>query len=228
MQAKNQGIAFAKRLLVVLGANADAERARAMERYMRNQFRFFGIAGPRRKELMRSFVNEWRALPMSAARSAVQWLWSQEERECQYIAMELYQRRQKDFEQEDLTLIEALIVVKSWWDTVDFLAANLAGPYFLRYSGQMEPVTNRWSLSDHLWLRRSSVLFQLKYKDQTREDLLFGYCAKCAGEKDFFIRKAIGWALRQFAKTEPEKVRRFLRSHKLSALSTREALKSLI
>lgn len=228
MAVMNTGRVFAKYVYAILKTHANAERAAPMERYMRNQFRFFGIPGPLRRQLLKSFLNEWRSLPMPAAWVALQWLWSQEERECQYMAMELIQRRHKEFRPDDLPFIEALITTNSWWDTVDFIAANLAGPYFLRFTAQTDSATARWNQSDHLWLRRSSIIFQLKYKEKTRQDLLFGYCSNCAADRDFFIRKAIGWALRQFAKTEPETVGRFLDMHELSALSVKEARKSMI
>lgn len=227
MLKEGQGIVFAERVFAVFRANAAAERAGSMERYMRNQFRFFGISSPGRRELLKSLLTDWRTMAMSAAWSAVEWLWSREERECQYVAMELIQCRLAEYQKEDIARIRELIIRKSWWDTVDFIAANIAGPYFLRFEGEMESVSGKWNKSDDLWLRRSSIIFQLKYREKTSEHLLFGYCAYCAGERDFFIRKAIGWALRQYAKTEPDRVRRFLRSHELSALSVKEAEKSL-
>lgn len=227
MDHSKPGIAFSKSLKAVFKSHADSERAQAMERYMRDQFRFFGLPAPQRKELVGQFHSQWKQMAMSAALAAVQWLWVQDERECQYAAMELIQRRHKEFIPEHLVLIEEMIVGKSWWDTVDFIAANIAGPYFLRFPDQMEADTERWNRSGNLWLRRSSIIFQLKYRQKTREDLLFAYCANCAHERDFFIRKAIGWALRQYAKTEPEHVRHFLSTHQFSALSVKEAEKSL-
>lgn len=224
---KDQGIGFAQRIYAVLQANADAERAEAMERYMRKQFRFLGIPSPNRRELLKVFLPPWRTLPMSSAWSAVKWLWTREERECQYVAMDLIQRRHMEYRKEDLSLIRELIITKSWWDTVDFIAANIAGAYFLRFEGEMESVTGKWNRSDDLWLRRSSIIFQLKYRHKTSENLLFAHCAHCSGEKEFFIRKAIGWALRQYAKSEPDQVRTFLGTQQLSALSLKEAGKSL-
>jgi 3-methyladenine DNA glycosylase AlkD len=227
MDEKDQGIAFAKRAKAKLKANADGGLATGMERYMRDQFPFFGIPAPIRKELLKPTYADWQELSLEAAWAAVEWWWMQKERECQYVAMDLIQRRQKEFRVGHLDLIESLIIRKSWWDTVDFLAANLAGPVLRRFPEKMVPVTSRWNKSDNLWLRRTSIIFQLKYREEVREDLLFGYCANCAHEQDFFIRKAIGWALRQYAKTKPERVMHFLSLHRLSPLSLKEAQKSM-
>lgn len=227
VEEKNHGIAFAKRVKALLKANADRARSASMEKYMRDQFPFFGIPAPLRKELLKPIYAEWQSLSMAAVWTAVEWWWMQNERECQYVAMELIQRRQRELLDVHLDLIEGLIVRKSWWDTVDFLAANLAGPVLKRFPEKMVKVTSNWNNSDNLWLRRSSIIFQLKYRGEVREDLLFEYCSACAEEPDFFIRKAIGWALRQYAKTKPDRVRQFLRTQRFSDLSRKEAQKSM-
>ena len=123
--------------------------------------------------------------------------------------------------------IRQLIVTKSWWDTVDALAAHVVGVMVARQPVLLSTM-DEWVVSDELWLIRTAILHQLRYKSQTDTERLFRYCAQHAGHKDFFIRKAIGWALREYARTDPDAVRRFVKTQSaLSGLSVREALKHL-
>lgn len=121
--------------------------------------------------------------------------------------------------------MEELITSKSWWDTVDTLAQKAVGKIARSFPDVIEENIEFWNDSDHLWLQRSAILFQLKYKEQTNEDLLYRYIITHSQSKEFFIQKAIGWALREYSKTNPDSVRQFMEKHPLSKLSVREGSK---
>ena len=153
-------------------------------------------------------------------------LWELDERECQYTLVDLLNRMKKNLGPEDLPLLEYLITTKSWWDTVDGIAGWLAGELFRRHPELIVPNTGRWMKSGDIWLQRSCLLFQLNYKIDTDLDLLYGFIMELSGHKSFWIRKAIGWVLREYSKTDPDAVREFVDVHpELSGLSKREALK---
>jgi len=175
----------------------------------------------------------------------VKQLWAKPEREHQYFALEFLKENLNLMDESFLLELEVLITTKSWWDTVDMIASNVLGPFAQAYPKQTLPRIEQWifvtpsvsnendsrksDLSGNMWLRRSAILFQLKYKKQTDHQLLFRYCKACAEESEFFIRKAIGWSLREYAKTDPQQVLDFVNQHKhiLSPLSQKEALKHL-
>ncbi|MCK5077528.1 MAG: DNA alkylation repair protein, partial [Calditrichia bacterium] len=116
---------------------------------------------------------------------------------------------------------------KSWWDTVDFIATNLVGPLFEKYSELIIPYTKKWMDSGNIWLQRTSILFQLKYKEKTDFKLIIGFIQQCSSSNEFFIQKAIGWILREYSKTDASTVIEFVKNNKLAPLSEREALKWL-
>ena len=153
-------------------------------------------------------------------------LWEMEERECQSTVIDLLNRMKKKLGPDELPLMEYLITAKSWWDTVDGLAGWLVGDIMKKYPEQIQPVTTRWMDSGNIWLQRSCLLFQLKYKKNTNLDLMFGFIERLSDHKSFWIRKAIGWVLREYSKTDPQTVRQYVDAHpELSGLSKREALK---
>jgi 3-methyladenine DNA glycosylase AlkD len=151
--------------------------------------------------------------------------WQWEEREMQYVGMELAYRCRKQMVQADINLLESILVVKSWWDTVDFIASNLIGHYFFTFPGQIEIITQKWINSKNMWLIRSCILFQLKYKEFTNFKLLQQFIHQHKYSNEFFIQKAIGWSLRQYAKFDAYAVRAFVTETELKTLSRREALK---
>ena len=207
--------------------NADAEDAAYMKSYMRDQFDFFGIKSPLRRQLLRSFLTKHDLPPLAKLKPLVQRLWQQPEREMQHSAMELLQRRAKELAAGDLPLLENMITNKSWWDTVDFIAYKLVGQLLARHPEDEPTVARRYSASGNLWLIRVSILFQLLRKERTNRELLAEMIGAHRSHPDFFIRKAIGWALRDYAKANPEWVIQFVRDTKLSPLSQREAMKNL-
>lgn len=208
-------------------ANANAEEAEKMKKYMKDKFEFFGVKSPIRKEIYRDHRNKFGLIPVSRVENIVIWCWQQPEREYQYFALEFLTRAAKNADEEAICLYEELIITKSWWDTVDGIAANLVGPYFQMYPRKRKAFTRDWMKSGNIWLQRTCLLYQLKYKDKTRTKLLKKFIKPLTGSNEFFIRKAIGWILREYSKTNPEFVINFVKENHLSGLSEREALKWL-
>lgn len=205
--------------------SANAERAKGMENYMRNKFTFLGIDTQTRRDLQRSFYKKHGYPDVKDLFSVVFELWEMPYREYQMTAIELLKKFTKKLGEDAIAHIEKLIVTKSWWDSVDGLAAWIAGDYFRKFPDNIKPVTAKWIASENLWLQRTALLFQLKYKADTDTDLLGKYIFALKDHKDFFIRKAIGWILREFSKTNPVWVRTYLAHNQLSALSIKEGKK---
>ncbi|MCD1261456.1 DNA alkylation repair protein [Paenibacillus athensensis] len=197
----------------------------AMEAYQRNQFPFLGIRSPELAVLLRAFWQEEGLPAADELLIVVAELWALPEREYHYAAMQLLEKRRKLLTPQSLALLERLIVDKAWWDTVDLLASQTVGGLLLRHPELIDDAVARWMASGHMWLQRTALLFQLKYKQRTDTELLFDCIRRLAGSREFFIRKAIGWALREYAKTDAAAVRAFVASVELSPLSVREALK---
>ncbi|CAG5127117.1 unnamed protein product [Candidula unifasciata] len=214
-------------------------KAAAMSKYMRNKFVYFGIATPERKASCSDLWAEVKTLSSNELRTLAQITWNSPERELHYFATELLQKEVfRIYEDEDLTTgdlaLKTLEFVKtfidhpsSWWDTVDGLSPNVVGPLVQKYPNVLLPEMDKWNQSSCFWVCRASLLYQLSFKKDTDADRLFRYCLQVAEEEEFFIRKAIGWALRQYYRTDPKAVREFVLKHKnkLSPLSVKEALK---
>jgi 3-methyladenine DNA glycosylase AlkD len=204
---------------------ANPEVAQGQAAYMRNKFDFFGVKTPERKVIQKLFFAKNRLPAKQEVEEIIKELWSMPERELQYFAIELFWKYKNVFEEPDIELMEFMVVHKSWWDTVDMIAGKLMGAYFLLYPGRRKEYVDKWIASGNMWLQRSAILFQLNYKDKTDTDLLAYIINSLSGSKEFFINKAIGWALRNYSKTNPDWVIEFTEKTALSALSLREALR---
>lgn len=196
-----------------------------MKKYMKGQYEYFGIAAPERAEIFLKHFEISGFPDKDNIDNIVKLCWEKPEREYQYFAYEVLLRAIKKIKYHNIELTEYLIINKSWWDTVDGLSANIAGEYFKLNKNQINHITGRWINSDNIWLKRSALLFQLKYKKNTNTELLEEYINKCKGSTEFFIRKAIGWVLREYSKTDPLFVENFVNKTELSGLSRTEALK---
>jgi 3-methyladenine DNA glycosylase AlkD len=216
-----------------LRAQADAQQAVPMKAYMLGQFEFLGIrAGPRREVLKLAL----QGLPKFTGTAdellaLVQALWRLPEREFRYAAIDLLAKHHKRLDVNALPSILQLVQTDPWWDTVDGLA-GVVGDVLLRAKASQPDVQRHMDsglVHPHLWVRRVAMLHQLGWREQTDQVRLFRYALTLAPETDFFIRKAIGWALRDHARTQPEAVRAFLARHaeQLSGLTRREAGKHL-
>jgi 3-methyladenine DNA glycosylase AlkD len=199
--------------------------AESMKKYMKDHFPFLGIKSPLRKELERQFFNKTGLLKEPFNKDFVTGLWEKEEREYQYTALVYLEKSVKKLEKNDLDFMEQLITTKSWWDTVDAIAPKPVGEIARMFPEVIHETIDGWASHDNMWLRRAALLFQLKYKKQTNEELLYQYIVKNADSKEFFIQKAIGWALREYSKTNPESVGKFIAGQKLAPLSVREGSK---
>jgi 3-methyladenine DNA glycosylase AlkD len=206
-----------------LAEHADPVRAVAMAAYMKDRFLFFGIPSPERRRISRRVIGRWKAADASELGQFSRWLWEQPERELQYVAADEL-RRQHGL--VDIELLEELILTKSWWDSVDALA-NTVG-LVVRRDTEGATAMERWIVDTNMWLVRAAIIHQLGHRSEIDEDRLFRFCALQAGHPDFFVRKAIGWALRDHAYRRPDAVGAFVAAHsELSPLSVREALKHL-
>lgn len=208
-----------------LATQADAARAAAMSAYMRGQFAFLGVPTPLRRSLARSWIAE---VPPSLALEVAEVLWHAEEREAQYAACDLLAGHVRALPPGCAGRLAALVCARSWWDTVDPLASNVFGSMARRDASTLAAIDGYVNHAE-MWLRRVALLYQLQYKTATDLARLQAALDANLPHPDFFIRKAMGWALRQYARTDPEWVRIYLRSRgdRVPPLTRREAAKHL-
>jgi len=214
---------YVSHLTGIMASRRNEENALHMASYMKDHYSYFGIRSPERNVILRKYIGEYK-IPVDW-KETVKLCWDENEREMQYIGMELAFRSKKMYLKEDVDFFEFIIVTKSWWDTVDFIASNIIGQYFLAFPNQIKPVTAKWNNSSNMWLNRTCLLFQLKYRERTDFNLLQDFIHRHKNSDEFFIKKAIGWALRQYSKTYPNEVQTFVEETELKPLSRKEALK---
>ncbi|HEY2791363.1 MAG TPA: DNA alkylation repair protein [Micromonosporaceae bacterium] len=214
------------RLTEIYERERNPVRAAPMVAYMRDQFAYLGLPAPLQRTLNREVLAGLpRPSELDLADIATA-CWARPEREYQYFACTLLRRDVGGCSAKFLGLVRGLIVDKSWWDTVDTLASRVVGPLVVAHP-RLVATMDAWAEEDNLWLTRTAILHQLFRKSETDSEQLFRYCTLQSGHRDFFIRKAIGWALREYAKTDPEAVRAFVATTPLSPLSAREALRRI-
>jgi len=215
-----------------LTAAAEPARAPAMQAYMKSEMPYLGVPAVPLQAACRAVFSNYPFASAESWRADVLGLWrGAKYREERYAAIALSgHRKAKDFQTLDsLPMYAELIVSGAWWDYVDVLAAHRIGPLLAAYPSPMRRTMLAWSRSRDLWKRRTAILCQLGFKTSTDYELLFSCIEPSLASKQFFLRKAIGWALRQFARNDPNAVRKYVRDHasELSSLSRREALKHL-
>lgn len=203
----------------------DKQLASPMEAYMKHNFPFLGIKSPARNEALKNYFAEHDIPEKQQLFEEVWEIYQLPEREYQYVAIALLSKKIKALTIEDLSFIEKLITEKSWWDSVDSIAPSIVGGIVKKDRPNGEKVMRLWSDSDNMWLNRSAILHQLKYKNETNENILEEIILNHAESNEFFIQKAIGWVLREYAKTNPVFVQQFVEVNELKPLSKREALK---
>ena len=218
---------YAKSLRMHIQPHADAIKAGPMKAYMRDQFEYLGIKSPELAELNKSFTSSHGLPNPGELEQVLRDLWALTEREYQYLAVGLLGGMAKQLPADFTRVMEFLIITKSWWDTVDSIAGNPVGAHFKRFPRTKDKYIARWRKSDNIWLRRTTLLFQLGYKENTDFPLLCSLIRENLGSKEFFINKAIGWSLRQYSRVDPQGVRVFVAETPLHPLSKREALKWL-
>ena len=199
------------------------EKAMAMSAYMKNQFPFAGLQAPDRRKICKEYFKEMSKQPV------VDWtfVWQcyqKDEREFQIIAIDYLVIMKNKIEEKDLNQLELLITTKSWWDSVDSLS-SVVGYLVLKYPSFKRKIREWGFQSNNIWLIRTAIIFQLKYKEKTDTHFLSEVIKHNSQTNEFFINKAIGWALRQYSKTDQQWVKQFLQENELSKLSVREGSK---
>ncbi|HQR86503.1 MAG: hypothetical protein B7Y59_04005 [Burkholderiales bacterium 35-55-47] len=209
---------------------ADKSEAQGMKAYLLNQFEFLGLAAPVRRAAVKEIGKvKWQG--SSDLLAAAELLWQKPEREYRYTAVDLLRQNSAQFNVNDLSALQALLLREPWWETVDGLSAVIAE--VMHAAVQQKPnaaaTMDVWLKHPSHWVRRSAMLHQLGWRLDTDTTRLFGYAIQLADEKEFFIRKAIGWALRDYARWNPQAVTDFLQGNRnrLSGLTVREAAKHL-
>ena len=200
--------------------------AESMSKYMQDKFRFLGIRGATRTEIYKKYF------PDARKTKTIDWnfvenCWNKEEREFQYVVVYYLKAMQKFLKREDISRLKYLIVIKPWWDTVDLLA-KVVGSLVIRIEGY-DQIMLEWSKDSNIWLKRVAILYQLSLKEKVDKQVLERILVNNLGDSEFFINKAIGWALRDYSKFNPEWVREFIEKNKngMANLSIREASKYL-
>ena len=212
----------------VFSAHRDPARAEGMSAYMKHRFPFLGISSPERRRLVKIALAGLPRPTEDDLLEFAQGCWERPEREYQYAAIDQLRKAAKRLSEEFLNELPWMIVTKPWWDSCDPLSGTVVGGIVKRFP-RSAWMMDEWISDEDLWLRRAALLHQLKWKEDCDQDRLFRFCRLTMEEKDFFIRKAIGWALRQHARVAPREVSRFLTENRerLSGLSFREAAKHL-
>jgi 3-methyladenine DNA glycosylase AlkD len=212
----------------IFAANGDKTIAKGAKAYLLNQFEFYGIKTPLRRQICKAFYKAHPIEDHTDLAKLVKECFAEPQRELHYFAIELLGHHKNLWSIKTLPLIEWMITHKSWWDSVDSTNTHVISKFFLLHPEHIEAYTHKWNQSSNKWLIRMSILFQLTYKTKTDTNLLSKYIENSQLHEDFFVRKAIGWALRAYAKTNKKWVTQFVKDHpSLSNLSKREALKHL-
>lgn len=206
-------------------AAANTEESVKMSAYMKNNFKFLGIKKPIRAEILKPYFDEIKKLDSIETLELAKEIWALEEREFQYTAMEILIKSKRKWNDAYFEFFEKMLVEKSWWDSVDAIAANMIGPYVLQHRSKLEKKLKAYTLDSNMWKRRTSIIFQLHYKEDVSIPILLEHILLTKDDKQFFIQKAIGWALRQISTKHPELVRSFVETHAITGLAKREALR---
>lgn len=211
----------------VLADAAVPASAPSMQAYMKTSDPFFGVKKPAIARIARDLAKRYRPATSAEYAERVSSLWAGPHREEKYLALALARRWKEHIQSDQLELYLRLVREGGWWDLVDDVAANLIGAVWQNERQRVTPRAEAWVDDEDMWVRRVALIGQIKHKEATDYARLFDFCQRRAHEKEFFIRKAIGWALRAYSYSEPQRVIEFVRQHDkiLSGLSSREALK---
>lgn len=205
-------------------AVADPLRAEKQMAYMRHQFEYCGLGATVWYPMIQQIFREHGMYSGKDLKQYIALAYDQPYREVLYTGIEMMQRMLPEQPKSFIRTLESCITTHSWWDSVDWLA-KLVGIYFRLYPEQQIPYCEKWIASDNMWLQRAAIIHQLHYKKDTDHQLLFDLIKKQSHNQEFFIRKACGWALRQYSRVNPKAVKAFVRSNKLSTLTQKEALR---
>ena len=217
---------YLKEIQKIFLANGDQLIAKGAKAYLLNQFEFYGIKTPLRRQLCKTFYKTHPIKDHTELSKLIKECFNEPQRELHYFAIELLGHHKKIWSIKTIPLIEWMITHQSWWDSVDSTNTHVISKFFLLHPEHIEAYTSKWNQSNNKWLIRMSILFQLTYKTKTDTNLLSKYIENSQLHEDFFVRKAIGWALRAYAYTNKKWVIQFVKAHPLlNNLSKKEALK---
>jgi 3-methyladenine DNA glycosylase AlkD len=213
-----------------LAAIADPGKAVGMQAYMKTEMPFYGVQKPARAPILRHVIQEFLPRDREEYQRLVLALWDLPHREEKYLALGVAAGHRRFIVPASLPLYQRLIVEGAWWDLVDDVATHLVRRLVVDHPTETWPTIERWVDDDDMWLRRAALICQVGAKEDTDADRLFDMCLRLAHRQEFFIRKAIGWALREYARVDPDAVARFATENRdrLSPLSYREATKHLV
>jgi 3-methyladenine DNA glycosylase AlkD len=200
-----------------------------MQAYMRTDMPFYGVQKAGRTPILRDLVKRYQPQDAGEYRKLVVGLWNLEHREEKYIALGAARHFKAFIRPEQIDLYRTLIAEGAWWDLVDEVATQLIRSLVVEFPAEVWDVVDDWADDPDMWLRRTALICQVGAKEMTDSERLFRFCAARAHEEEFFIRKAIGWALREYARTDPVAVAAFINTHRdqLSGLSYREGSKHI-
>jgi 3-methyladenine DNA glycosylase AlkD len=217
---------YLKEIQKIFVANGDQLIAKGAKAYLLNQFEFYGIKTPLRRQLCKTFYKTHPIKDHTELSKLIKECFNEPQRELHYFAIELLGHHKKIWSIKTIPLIEWMITHQSWWDSVDSTNTHVISKFFLLHPEHIKAYTSKWNQSNNKWLIRMSILFQLTYKTKTDTNLLSKYIENSQLHEDFFVRKAIGWALRAYAYTNKKWVIQFVKAHPLlNNLSKKEALK---
>ena len=220
---------FISQLEAAFKQNKNEENAFQMKRYMKNLFSFYGIKTNERRAILHDLLKSNKQEISKNYREIALTLLKKEFRELHYCGIEiLIKNLKRNYRKDEINLVETFLITNSWWDSVDTISKYLLGQYLIEFPSETEKVIERFSNSENRWLNRSAILFQLGYKKNTNYELLFSECVKHSQSKEFFIQKAIGWALREYGNVNPTLVINFVNNTDLKPLSRKEAIRKLI
>lgn len=208
-----------------LSLASNPEKKVAMEKYMKNNFPFIGVQNPIRTAIQKPYLQALKS------EKNIDWkivfeLWNYKEREMHYVAMDYLIAKKKHLTANDFDNILKLLTSHQWWDSIDTITSHIIGYMFYQFP-ETKAILKKWNATDDMWLKRTTIISQLKGKEKTDTAFLTYAITSNLNSKEFFINKAIGWSLREYAKKNPEWVRQFISNHTLASLSKKEASKYL-
>ena len=209
-------------------SNKDSEKAIRMAAYMKNKFPFLGIPSPVRAEINKEIFIDLKGEDIAYIESLVNKLWQMPEREYQYLAISILDKHKNKLTPSHIEFVLELIESKSWWDTIDALVPNYIGYILFNYPELRNEYITAWIESDNIWLNRTAILFQLKYKEDTDFTLQKKIVDSLKHKTEFFVKKAIGWSLREYSKKEAKLVEDYIKKANLQPLSEKEGMKFIL
>lgn len=222
-------MSFITTIKTAFEANQDIANGQKQSDYLKNNFPCYGIPTQARREILRDCAAEYQEDIKDNFRTICWELYQFPHREMHHTAIDIFTKEiKKKFQANDIYLIEKLITTNSWWDSVDTLAKYAVGGYLAKFPEKKYAIIDEFSNSENMWLNRTAIIFQLSYKTKTDFDLLMLECEKHKHSNEFFIQKAIGWALREYGSVNPNAVLEYVKTANLKPLSQREAIRKLI